>query len=73
MMRETDGQERQPSPLRFLTLAKVSELSRLGAYCLKAVENLRKAEVMAGGTAQALGRRVRALGTLMATTAVPNH
>lgn len=43
----------------------------LHAYCLKAVENLRKAEVMADATAQALGRRVRTIGTLKAATAVP--
>lgn len=54
----------------------MSEVSILHADCLKAVENLRKAEDVAGGTAQALGRRVRTIGTLKAAAAVasaPNH
>lgn len=61
----------ESSPLRFLTLAKVSEMTILCAHCLKAVEDLRGAVVMAGGTTQALERRVMTPGTLQATAAVP--
>lgn len=59
------------SSLRFLTLAKVSEMSILRARCLQVVEDLKGAVVMSGSTTQALERRAMTLGTLQATAAVP--
>lgn len=63
----------KPSPLRLLTLAKVSEMSIFHAHCLKAVEDLRAAVVMAGSTTQALEKRVMPLGACRPSLLSQNH
>lgn len=61
------------SPLRFLTLAKVPEMSILHARFLKAVEDLRAAVVVAGSTTQAMEKRMMALGPWRPSLLSQNH
>lgn len=61
------------SPLRFLALAKVSEMTILHPHFLKAVEDLRAAVVMAGSTTQALEKRMVPLGPWRPSLLSQNH